>query len=257
MKLPAIPHEGTIFTQPYTIRTSDMEGSWKTSPVALCGMFLDAAGKHAHEMGVSVASLRETDRTWVLSRLAMTIERYPRVWETVTIHTWPSGMSKVYAYRHFVIVDSAGDPLAGGSTSWLVIDAEKRRPVRVDRVFRDRGLSFPEGEPDGIPLKLGLPEEVTHEKRFVVRHSDIDMNDHVTSTSYLGWALESVPDKVRAQAELSELTVNFLTETLYGDTVVSSAGPDAQKGAFLHLIANAEDGREHARIRSEWRECED
>ena len=82
-------------------------------------------------------------------------------------------------------------------------------------------------------------------------HTGVDIGHVVPS-----WALESVPGDITQQSELSELTANYLSETFFGETVISSTGYGGKAGELLHLITDAGDNREHARVRSVWRRRE-
>jgi acyl-ACP thioesterase len=105
-----------------------------------------------------------------------------------------------------------------------------------------------------VPLSPGkLPELRAWElqKRFHVRYSDIDVNLHVTNTSYVAWAIEAVPRDLWQSSRLAAVEVQFIAETRHGAAVLSRLAA-AGEGAFAHAIVREEDGRELARLVTTW-----
>ena len=102
---------------------------------------------------------------------------------------------------------------------------------------------------------MKLPDLTTPEWecRLPVRWSDIDFNRHVTSTSYIGWALESVPPDQRENRAMTGFEINFRQETFFGETIISQSGSlDGSGDTIMHRIKSKQDGRELARARSIW-----
>jgi acyl-ACP thioesterase len=72
-------------------------------------------------------------------------------------------------------------------------------------------------QPEKI-LVQGSGEEVA---RFLVRNSDLDMNNHVNNTKYAQWILDSLPvDTLRSGVNLHGYEVNFLAEARLGDEII-------------------------------------
>lgn len=250
-----IPSYATVYTRTYDVRMGDAERSGLVSPASLADMFLDAAGRHADRLGLSVENLMEHDGcTWVLSRMTFEMERRPKSWDTVTVHTWPSGLVKLSALRNMVFVGPDGVMFGRATTMWFVIDMKTRRPVRIEPLLENRGIVFPSATPADFPEKLGLPENDAVTKRFAVRYADIDFNGHVTSSSYIRWVLENVPDETRTGSCLKGFSINYLAETLPGDMVSSAASFDSIDGitTCLHRISSESGGHELARAKSVW-----
>ena len=239
----------------YPVRTWDLEADGSFSMCSLGAILFDAAGTHAHRMGLAVSDLMGENFTWMLSRFSVILEHQPRWRDTISIFTWPSGIDKLSALRDFEITGSDGAVLGRASSSWLVIDRANRRPVRVEPFLEkiSPDLAFPAGSgPLPKVPDLGTP---ARECRFPVRWSDIDFNGHVTSARYIGWVLDGIPPEFRKTHAVAGFDINFRAETFLGETVISQteAGETAD-GAILHRITCEQDGRELARARSIWRE---
>lgn len=242
----------TLWKETYTIQTFDLDAEQRSSVPALCRYLLDAAGIHADALGFSVPQLNERDLTWMLSRFRLRMERIPRWREELTVETWPSGMERLFAMRGFQLSGRGGSPLGAAGSAWLLINTASRRPVRPQTLFA--GFSFPRPQILAPSLdKLSSPGRLDTELGFRVRYSDLDINQHVTTTSYVDWLLEAVPLETRRCCVLRELEISFLAESLYGESLLSRTQYfSADPPLFLHSLVRDQDGQELLRARTLW-----
>jgi len=102
--------------------------------------------------------------------------------------------------------------------------------------------------------KILLPEKGDDEKRFQVRFRDLDLNRHANNVSYIEWTLETVPEMLWQKSRIAELEIEYLAESVLGDTVVAQAQlPKAAGGEMRHRLFRSGDKRELVRARSLWR----
>jgi acyl-ACP thioesterase len=219
---------------------------------ALSGYLGEVAGLHAAELGVGLDALMARGLTWVLVRQRIENPVAVRLGETIEIETWPSGVDRLAAIRDFVVRRGDGVEDARATTHWFVLDLATRKPVRPSEVLDPR---FPrEPRPPLVPFSPGkLPELRAWEfqKRFHVRYGDIDVNLHVTNTSYVTWALEAVPRDVFQSSRVAAVEVQFLAEGHYGAAVLSRLARSGER-AFSHAIVREEDEKELARVATLW-----
>lgn len=238
----------------YDVRTFNVDEHLRLTPTALSGMLLDAAGLHAHRLGVDIVQLEPVGITWVLSRFRVTVERWPSAGDRVEVTTWPSGIEKLAAYREFRFGDGNGTEYGNARSVWVMIDIKRRRPVHAEPWFERAGVVVPAHHPDDTVERLpelGIADPEL-EQRFTVRHSDIDMNGHVTSASYIAWALETVPYDLLLSGRLRELQIDYLAETFHHEDVTARARIETD-GVMRHDIVRMADHRELARVRTLWR----
>jgi acyl-ACP thioesterase len=245
--------EQSIFTKDLPVRYHELDSCGNLRVATLLNYMQDTAGMHATLLGVSMADLRKLGLTWVLSRIHLLVERYPRAGETVTIRTWPATRQEVFTCREFELCDHYGAWVARATTSWAVLNAATRRPVRLEGNLPPYPLMPRRAVDDDFAPLPAFPEAATAEMGFRVLRNDLDVNNHVNNTIYVGWALEAVPDTVAA-AKLTELEIAFRAEVLRGDCVISrSAVTDTEPvTCCLHQIASQRDGKELARLRTCW-----
>jgi medium-chain acyl-[acyl-carrier-protein] hydrolase len=240
----------------FAVHTYEVDAFGALAVPALSGYLSEVAGLHATELGVGLDALMARGLTWVLVRQRIENPIPVRLGETIEIETWPSGIDRLAALREFV-VRRGGEEVARATTQWLVLDVATRKPVRPADVLDAR---FPrETRPPAAPLAHAkLPELRAWDlqKRFHVRYSDIDVNLHVTNTSYVAWAIEAVPKDLWQSSRPASVEVQFIAETHHGAAILSriALGPD---GALSHAIVREEDGKELARLATGWVRRED
>jgi acyl-ACP thioesterase len=147
------------------------------------------------------------------------MERRPAWGEPVTVRTWPRGSDRLFAVRDYDIRDQADRPLVRGRSGWLVIDMEKRRPLRVqqfmDKLPQNEGLdALPGG---GAGLEPGADLTLAGER--TARYSDIDYNGHVNNTRYIQWIQDVTDPGLLTNADQLRLDINYLHEVKPGETI--------------------------------------
>jgi medium-chain acyl-[acyl-carrier-protein] hydrolase len=221
---------------------------------ALAGYLQEVAGHHAAELGCGLDVLLARGLTWVLVRQRIEVLRPILLGDELEVATWPSGLYPLVASREFSVARD-GAEVARASTAWLVLDVATRRPVRptdvLDPALRPRLTAV-------APVPGRLPEvgPEAREVRFDVRYADIDVNRHVTNTSYLGWALESVDEPTWTSTRPCAVEAHYLAEARLGETIRARVAP-ADGAALSHAVVREQDGKELARLRTRWAPRED
>jgi len=186
---------------------------------ALFNRFQELAGAHAAHLEVGYDRLRKSNLAWILSRITLEIKSRPVWGDTVTLATWPKGIDRLFAMRDFSLTGATGGPLVLATSAWLLVDIEKQRPQRIETLPID--LKFP-GAPHAIaekPEKITLPEGPASLLERPVWLSDIDVNRHVNNAQYAKWVGDCFAEDVFLTRRLRSMQINYLEETLLGDTV--------------------------------------
>jgi len=244
-----------VWCEKYQIRSYEVDCRNRLSILSLFSFMQEAASKHAEALGVSIHQLHTENYTWLLSRLKIKIAAYPGWNEPIQVNTWPSGTQQLFALRDFKMNGTDHQPIAAAISAWLVIDLRKRRPVRiapfVERLKPIEGSHVIDDRLDKLPA-LSNP---AHEKGFIVRYSDLDINQHANNVKFVEWLVEGVPDDTLRCLVLSEFEINFLAEAFYNDQILTTCSPqNSDNTEFLHSLTRQQDGRELARARTKWRE---
>lgn len=270
-----------VWNENYYVHTYDIDKNQRSSIQSICRFLLDSAGSHAYKLGFAVPQMFTKNLTWVLSRFSVSMLSYPEWRNIITVQTWPSGLEKLFAMRDFVIFNENKDVIGTAKSAWLVIDVESRKVVRPQVIFKDDRTILDTKASDKKLVKLPgvklepedkileyvprpdstrtntLQRDSEQRRHFTVRFSDLDMNEHVTSVSYIDWILETVPRQLRSTHIIKEMEINYLSESRYGDTVTAvseQAHTDSSLGSMLtfnHSLFKLK-GLETARARTLW-----
>lgn len=181
---------------------------------ALGDLFQEIAWQHA-DSGNFGQNLFDMGFHWVLSRLYIEEKKLPRWGDVIQLKTAARGIDGLFALREFEMVNSSGEVLAGGMSSWLLLDSKSKRPKRPNQFLPDN-LFPPVSDSTYIPEKLKVPTETTTPKKFTVHFSDLDMNNHVNNVTFIRW----IEDYCHAVGlDFNQLEINYLAEAVFHQDV--------------------------------------
>ena len=251
------PGHANVWREDYQIRSYEVDCHNRLSILSIFNFMQEAASKHAEALGVSIHQLLAENFTWLLSRLKIQITAYPGCNEKIRVCTWPSGTQQLFALRDFEITGKDNRILAAAVSAWLIIDIQKRRPVRIAPfVERLNPITDHHILPDRLN-KLAQLRSPTHERSFTVRYSDLDINQHVNNVSFVEWLIEGLPTATLNTAAAAELEINFLAEAFHNDQILAACHPqDPDQTIFYHSLIRRQDGRVLARAKTKWREID-
>jgi acyl-ACP thioesterase len=176
---------------------------------------LHAASNHASLRGFGFNDMTEKHTAWVLSRLAIEINRYPAMSEPVTLYTWIDEVGRFFTSRCFELTDSAGVPVVFARSIWAAIDMQTRRPTPLDvealNVYVS-GRSCPIEKPGKIAAMENEAEGVPYQ----VRYSDLDINGHLNSIKYMEHMLDLFELNLFEEKEVRRFEIAYLSEGRYG-----------------------------------------
>ena len=246
----------------FTVQLFDTDIHGTLSVRGLWDFLQEAAGNHTETLGVAPDEMRRRGLAWILTRLRMSVERYPALGETVTVRTWPSGIDRLLTTRDFSMRDEGGTVIARAVSGWIALDLGSKRPVRIQSIFDPPGMAE---LPRALAADLGkLPGAGSAESQYSVpvRFGDLDANQHVSNSRYVEWVVESAGPQLLKGSAITDLGIDFLAETIYGGEVIVriQRGVGAEPGAgagstqrLEHAVVHAADGVEAARARTDWR----
>ncbi|MEJ2544536.1 MAG: thioesterase, partial [Calditrichaceae bacterium] len=210
-----------FWIEDFRIRAYEVGPDGRVTLQSIFNYLQETAGNHSYELGVSVDKLFKQNLTWVLSRVHLRVSKYPFWKQGITVETWPADKDSYYAIRDFRILDETGFEIGQATSSWMMLDLIKRKPVLIPDYIDEMKNKDQNRALDDRFEKLPKLERVDSEKLFNVRLSDLDLNQHVNSVNYIEWALESVPEDIMKEFILSGVEVTYRAESKYGDRVVS------------------------------------
>lgn len=252
--------DNATYDETFRVRAYEAALDMRATLQHICNYFQEAAGNHASLLGFGYDVLSEKSLMWVLTRLIVKMDRYPKIGQTVTVRTWPSRADRLHAYRDYLLLDEQGNILGRASSAWAILDTENHRPIPVPswvtdsrRLDLEDALVIPKAKPPVLPNA-----QPAFERNLTVRVSDIDVNQHANNTAYAGWTKEPIPTDIWVNNHPVLLDIIFRLECRQGESVISRAAqlpedPEYPGGLqFAHSIIHAENRRELCRARTVW-----
>jgi len=203
-----------LWSESCLVRFGDVDKSDSMTLNSIFNFFQEAAISHAECLGVGRKAMGSTNQAWLLSRMSVQVDRRPRFGETVTVRTWPRGAEKLFTRRDYDIQDADGKTAVRASSSWIIVDIIKRRPLRpqfiVDTMPQNEGL-------DALPCPaVSLAEKSSMQKcgDHPALYTNVDANGHVNNISYIRWIEDAINPELLEQATQMRLDINYLNEVL-------------------------------------------
>lgn len=166
---------------------------------------------HAEMLGVGRTFIHENNIAWVVTHYLVDIAEMPHNGEMLEYSSWPAVQDNLRVTRDFEIRGSDGRLLVRATSQWILIDLNRRRPLRLNEWLKnewpnDFGRAYDrtfEKFPD-------FQSEKTHV--FKCRFDDIDENQHINNAVYAVWATESVGYEYRNTHTLCGIELNYKHE---------------------------------------------
>lgn len=180
---------------------------------------LNCAGIHAAERGFGIGTLQARHYTWVLSRLALEMERLPKAYEAFSIETWIENLYRKFTDRNFLIRDSSGQPIGYARTVWAMIDMETRQAADLSQLHGNVMAAYLDADADCPIEKVGRcrPVDTRPEGAYIPRYSDLDLNGHVNSIKYIERMLDVFPPQHFSTHRLRRFEIAYMAESHYAD----------------------------------------
>jgi medium-chain acyl-[acyl-carrier-protein] hydrolase len=176
-----------VFEQLKKIHLFHTDAAGRATISALCRFAQESAGGHAADLGFGMERLAQQSIAWVLREQAIRILRYPLLGEVVRIVTWPTRTERILCHRDYSIHDERGAVVARGTSAWLGLDLETRRPRKADSFFHLPAERMPGPVFDQPLPPLAAPQGECRSDVRTVRASDMDALGHMNNLRYLDW----------------------------------------------------------------------
>ena len=242
------------YQEDFRIRTFEIDSAKNATLPALVQLMQEAAMQNVIDIKLSIWDLEPHKISWVLMRKNMTINRFPILGEKIKIITYPAGFEKFFTYRDYKIFAENGDLICQSSSTWLLMDVEKRRMTRIPNFIKAMATDMEQNVEIALPrpkLKLDFKfEKATASKEFEVNYFDLDFNNHLSNVTYLKWMLEAIPSDFLLKYKIKHLDILYRAECRLGE-IVTSAIEEVEENVFIHRLSSSE-GKELMLAKTIW-----
>jgi acyl-ACP thioesterase len=178
-------------TEKLILETSVNYGDVDRAEVMLLGrlfkLLQEVAIRHANQFDTGTRAMAMRGESWVLHRIAVDVERYPRFEERLRVETWSSGIKGFRGFREFRVYDGGGQAVARGSSVWVYVNLKTKAIVRVPAEVAEGFPKVEEGVwcPELAQRKFPSPSARAMNVPVTLRYGDFDVNAHVNNAAYL------------------------------------------------------------------------
>lgn len=208
-----------IYSNDYKIGIEDMGINNEATNKALIVIMEDIAGLHSASVGYGLLDIEIKKRVWIILDWKIKIIKRPKYNDVVKAETWSRKVERLYAYRDFQLKDKDGEVIAIGTSRWILIDIQRRRPVRLTADITDLYESQTDKSVFDEEMEDMKYEDYLFKKEYPIQRRDIDMNDHMHNLSYLDMAYEILPQDVYKNKVFDNVRITYKKEIVYGEAV--------------------------------------
>ena len=212
----------------YFLSASEANAEGKLSLTSLTENIIDIATKHANSLGIGNPSMIHMNAGWILSRVTIELNEYPKVNSNYILKTWIEDFNRHFSTRCFSISDENGNVYGYCRTIWLVIDQESHKNLGLSH------FNLPPEMVAGIKAPIELQQkhfpifegpESPHPKaiqashkpfRYKFQYCDLDFYRHVNTVRYVSLLLNQFSLKEHDESEVRRIELSFLHEASYG-----------------------------------------
>jgi medium-chain acyl-[acyl-carrier-protein] hydrolase len=238
-----IPHQesSNIFYKiaAFQIRANEIDVNGNVAFPNIINYFQETAWLHVIDLEITGEKLLEYDLMWVLNRMKIEVFEYPKLHETVTVKTFPSGFDKFFFYRDLYLYNAENKIIAQATSTWLLVDVNKRKlsPVPDFMKAKVQEINIELGR---LPIAKGKIKPIKaadFQSKVTVKWFDLDTNNHANQTHYFKWILESLPNIVHEKQQIKSVDIILKSEAMLNDTLTVQA-IDNQDDTYTHQILN-------------------
>jgi acyl-ACP thioesterase len=210
------PADGRVFTDVARAGLGDVAPSGRVRLDAIARWLQDAAFADLVDSGLP------DDGVWVVRRLRIRVERFPRFREAVEVDTWCSGTGSLWAERRSTVRGEDGG-LAEAVALWVHLDPRGARPRPMPDGFAE--VYGPSAAGRRVRARLrhrATPPDDAQRAPWRFRSADLDLADHVNNAVY--W--QTLEERIAAAApERLDAEIEHRAPADAGEATVLSDGP--------------------------------
>ncbi len=237
------------------VRSTDTDRFFKARIPFFFSMLQEAAAKHSTKVHCGISDLVAAEnKTWVIVRAKMIIDRLPDWGENVNIETWAENPFKLFAPRLVKGMAEDGSAIFTTISHWVIIDIDRKRPIRPNEALKYFKLPEPEVryiDPDIGKLRIADDFRGFRLPDFTPRtnYYDTDTNGHINNVSYINWLADAFPFSFQDSHRLRTIDCHWVKQTFDGDdirveTYSESDNPLEEDSPvfFTRIVKKEEDG---------------
>lgn len=258
------------YSRSFFISANECNPEGELSVTVLVTEIIEIATSHANHLHIGNPDMKEYGAGWVLSRLTIEMDHYPKADRKYRITTWVESWNRHFSLRDFCITDEDGEIYGYARSVWVVLNTETHQNFGTSHLHLPEGIISERECPIALQKKHAtiLPygektpegskalEATSPADRYTFKYNDIDFYRHVNTVKYVGILLNQYSLEEFDRSFIRRLELSFLHEGKYGETILinrhdeeSAEGNDNKVSSFTFTTES--EGQEiiYARIK--------
>ena len=209
-----------VYKKNYSVTYGDSDYYKRIKVSSLFNYIQNVASLHSKNMGVGIDDIEKVHGfAWVIVRIMVDIIRLP-IWnEEIYIETWSAMQKKLEFERDFCVKDKEGNILVNATSSWVLMDIEKREIIKTNSINIKYPPLIKERAINRRMAKLRANGELLFVYNKKISYSDIDINGHMNNSKYIDFIADCFPMEKHCEYIVENMQVNYICEALAGDTI--------------------------------------
>jgi acyl-ACP thioesterase len=193
-----LPASGRVFEQMLRPGVGDVAPSGRVRIDGIARWVQDLAYADVDDAGVVDES------AWVVRRMRIRVERFPRFGDHVRAATWCSGAGRLWAERRVRFESESGAVDVAGV--WVHLDPDTKMPAPMPDSFERLYAESAAGRRVKARLRHPTPSGDEPSDPWFFRRADADIADHVNNAAYWEAVEETLgePESLDAEIEFRE-----------------------------------------------------
>lgn len=215
------------YSEAFKIQFSETDFTLKCKLYALINKMQEVSGAHGDILGLGYEALWDHDLGWIISKYRISMKRYPKWGEIISIETWPSGIDRLFAMRSFRIYDEAQNHIGSIYSAYILVNTKTGRPQRISALPVELPVIEDDEQQEKLD-KLTMPSEPVTTLNRVVNYSDIDLNMHMNNACYVQWVEDCFSLEQHEKMQIKNIQVNFISGAKIGEEIILNVYEDAE-----------------------------
>ncbi|MCP3898181.1 MAG: hypothetical protein GY707_00435, partial [Desulfobacteraceae bacterium] len=210
-----------------TIRNSfsNIGKSGELKIVNIMNILQDIAVEYALKLKISSKDIAKKNLFWVISRYQIEICDTANLNENLIVSITRGAHKRLYDLRWFKIENESKKEIVKALGSWVVINKQTGTPCHLDKFMTKDMLCENSLDVDTKQFFYNLPvvHNTDYEQIFKIRMHDLDLNKHVNNSTYVEWAVETLPEDILNNFAIKMINVTFMKESFFPGKILSKA----------------------------------
>lgn len=199
------------YEEKFRLRISDYDCHDKLTPVALLDLAQDVAGKHADLLNIGFDDFMRQNHIWILLRTRLEILKFPPLYATLNVKTWPREKGRADFDRDTLITDENGDVVCKMQSKWVIVDYKERKMILprnfeypISEIYQEKTFDTPFAKIEDFDITNLEAHEVK------TMYSDADHNGHINNIKYVQYVTNIL--KLDSKSVIRKLEINYIHE---------------------------------------------